>query len=76
MNEKLQKMLMESYSHYAVNQIDHEKFAQLIIDDVLKIIANPVNYNKYVYTTYDADRANGVARELSNKIKEHFKETQ
>ena len=76
MNEKLQIMLMECYSHYAVNQIDYEKFAELIIDDVLKIIADPVNYNKCVYTTHDADRAGCVARMLSSKIKEHFKVTQ
>jgi hypothetical protein len=76
MNEKLQVMLMECYSHYAVKQIDYEKFAELIIDDVLKIIADPVNYNKHIYTTYDADRAAGIAEEITKKIKEHFKATQ
>lgn len=53
-----------------------EKFTDLVVQDILDIMSNPVNYNKYVYTTYDADRANGVAQELSNKIKEHFKDTQ
>lgn len=74
MNERIKQLAINSHPPYG--NFDHEKFAQLIIDDVLKIIANPVNYNKYVYTTYDADRANGVARELSNKIKEHFEDTQ
>lgn len=76
MNEKLQSMLMECYSHYAVKQIDHEKFAELIIDDVLKIITNPVNYNNCVFTTFDAEKANCVARTLADKIKEHFKAPQ
>jgi hypothetical protein len=73
MNEKLQAMLMECYSHYAVKQIDYEKFAQLIIDDILKIIGDPINYNKHIYTTHDADRAASIASEITKKIKEHFK---
>ena len=76
MNERLQEMLMDCYNHYAVKQIDYEKFAQLIINDILQIVNNPVNYNKYVYTTYDKDQASGVAHAISDKIKEHFKDTQ
>lgn len=72
MNEKLQTMLMECYSHYAVKQIDHEKFAKLIIEDVLKIVSDPVNYNKCVYTTHDADQAACIVFEISNKIKEKY----
>lgn len=76
MNEKIKKILLECYSPYAVEQINHEKFVGLIIQDVIEIMSNPINYNKCVYTTYDADRAACVARELSNKIKEHFKDTE
>lgn len=76
MNEKLKTILMECYSHYAVKQIDYEKFAELIINDVLKIIEDPVNYNTCVYTTFDAEKARCVAHELANKIKEQFKAPQ
>ncbi len=53
-----------------------EKFAELIIQDILDIIANPMNYNRCVYTTFDASQARAVAEELSKKIKEHFKDTE
>ena len=53
-----------------------EKFTTLIVDEVLAIINNPQTYNSCVYTTFDADRADGVARQLAKKIKEHFKDTQ
>jgi hypothetical protein len=76
MNEKLKTMLMECYSHYAVNQIDHEKFAKLIIQDIVKIIENPVNYNTCVYTTHDSGLGACVAHEIVSKIKEHFKDPQ
>lgn len=53
-----------------------EKFAELVIEDVLKIIADPVNYNKCVYTTHDADRAGCVSSMISSKIKEYYKDTE
>lgn len=76
MNEKFKSMITECYRPYAVEQVDYEKFAGLIIDDVLKIMSDPVNYNRCVYTTHDADQAACVAIALCNKIKEHFKVTE
>ena len=76
MNERLKELMLKA--DYAAPELAGRanRLAELIVEECLQIINNPVNYNKYVYTTYDADRANGVAKELSNKIKEHFKDTQ
>lgn len=76
MKEKFKSMLVDCYSPYAVAQIDYEKFGDMIIDDILQIMTDPVNYNKCVYTTHDADQAACVALMLCNKIKEHFKDAQ
>ena len=53
-----------------------ESFAELILEEVFVIINDPKNYNNCVYTTFDSDRADGVARQLAKKIKEHFKDTE
>ena len=53
-----------------------QTFANLLVKDVLDILKDPKNYNRYVYTTFDASQANAVAQELINKIKEHFKDTE
>jgi hypothetical protein len=74
MNERIKQLAIDSHPPYG--NFDHEKFAQLIINDILQIVNNPVNYNKYVYTTYDKDQATGVAHAISDKIKEYFKDTQ
>ena len=90
MNQRIQDLIrqstvpIEQAEEYAESKnlvepsekLDVGKFANLIVDECLQIINNPVNYNKVVYTTYDKDQANGVARALANKIKEHFKDTQ
>ncbi len=74
MNERIKDLAVECHPPYG--NFDHAKFADLIIKDVLKIMSNPVNYNSCVYTTFDLDLAKSVARTLSTKIQDHFKDTQ
>lgn len=90
MNQRIQELIKQSAvpteqaQKYAESKnlvepnekLDVEKFANLIVDECLQIINNPVSYNKYVYTTYDKEQATGFAKTLSDKIKEHFKDTQ
>lgn len=59
-----------------VSEFELEELAKLIIDDVVAIINNPVNYNESVYTTFDLAQGNAVAQQLIKKIKEHFKDAQ
>ena len=49
-----------------------EKFAELIISDVLDILADSKNFNKCVYTTFDSSQGQCITIELAKKIKEHF----
>ena len=76
MNERLKELMIKA--GYAAPEIAGRAniLSKLIVEDCLEIINNPINYNRYVYTTFDKDRANGVAQALADKIKEHFKDTQ
>ena len=51
---------------------DKEKFAELIIADVVEIIKDQRNYNTHIYTTYDADRAIGLAAEIAKAVKQRL----
>ena len=54
------------------NEIFLPKFAELIISDVLDILADSKNFNKCVYTTFDSSQGQCITIELAKKIKEHF----
>ena len=83
MNERIQQ-LAEQARQYANSMYPsgldipkwgpahHEKFAELIISDVLDILADSKNFNKCVYTTFDSSQGQCVTIELAKKIKEHF----
>jgi hypothetical protein len=49
-----------------------EKFAELIVEDVLEILADRKNYNKHLYTTWDLSRADGIVYELAESIQKRF----
>ncbi len=72
MNEKFKSMLLECYSPYAVEQIDYEKFAKIILQECIGILENDRNYNKCVYTTWDQSQAKCVSAELVKNICDHF----
>lgn len=76
MNERLKELMLKA--GYAAPEMAGRasSLSKLIVEDCLEIMKDPVNYNNCVYTTFDADRAACVAHALSNKIKEHFKDTQ
>ena len=76
MNDKLKQIAVKAQVEHCISHVRLEEFAELIIADILSIINNPINYNECVYTTFDADRADGVAKQLAKKIKEHFKDAQ
>jgi len=62
MSERIKELAIECYNPYS--NFDHEKFADLIIDDVLAILADEKNFNKCVYTTFDLAQGQCVAKEL------------
>jgi hypothetical protein len=82
-NERIQE-LAEQAKKYSIERLDEtgelhkyydvyfEKFAELVISDVLDILADSKNFNKCVYTTFDSSQGQCVVTELAKKIKEHF----
>ena len=53
---------------------DIEKFAELILADVIAIIEDPKSYNKCVFTNFDESRARCVSVELIKEINQKFKD--
>jgi len=72
MNNRIKELVTECYSPYT--NFDYEKFANLIVEDMLAIMDDPKNYNRCVHTTFDLDRSKCVVAELANKIKQLYKD--
>jgi hypothetical protein len=82
-NERIRE-LADQAQKYSIERLDEtgelhkyydvyfEKFAELVISDVLDILADSKNFNKCVYTTFDSSQGQCVTTELAKKIKEHF----
>ena len=73
MNQKI-KLLWEQSSQRTdiMDEQRYEFFAKLIIEEVIKIMADSQNYNRCVHTHYDLDRAKCIVQELSKKIYGEF----
>ena len=72
MNDKLKELIAECYNPYST--FDYEKFANLILEDVLTIMSDSKNYNRCTYTNFDLNTALCVSTELSDKIKQLYKD--
>jgi hypothetical protein len=70
MNDKIKELALKCYNPYS--NFDQDLFAKLIIEEVMKIMADPKNYNRCVHTSHDLDQAKCVVQELSQKIYEEF----
>ncbi len=72
MNEKFKSMLMECYSPYAVEQIDYEKFAKMLLQECFDILSDEKTYNSCVFTTFDQSQAICVTEKTIEAICERF----
>jgi hypothetical protein len=78
MNERIRELAeqagytkdMFGFGHWDMPEC--QKFAELIIADVVEIIKDQRNYNTHIYTTYDADRAIGLAAEIAKAVKQRL----
>lgn len=66
-NKNPQTDFTSSYANF-----DREKFAELIIKDIVTIMNDPKNYSRCTYTNFDLDRAMCVSSELVKIINETF----
>jgi hypothetical protein len=68
------KILDEHASEYGDGTFENtpypelEKFAQLIVKEIIAIVEDQKNYNSAIYTTHDRDRAKGIVMELVKSI--------
>lgn len=72
MTEKFKSMLMECYSPYAVEQIDYEKFAKMILQECFDVLSDGKSYNHCVRTTFDQGLAACVTEKSIEAICERF----
>jgi hypothetical protein len=72
MNERIKELAIECHNPYS--NFDHEKFANLILADVIAIIEDPKSYNRCVFTNFDVSRSQCVAVELIKEINQKFKD--
>ncbi len=49
-----------------------ENFAESIIQEVMVIIQDQKNYNRWIYTTHDLDRAKAVISDVVKSIKQQL----
>ena len=72
MNERIKELATECYNPYS--NFDYEKFADLILADVVAIIEDPKSYNRCVFTNFDANQSRCVAIELVKEINQKLKD--
>lgn len=72
MNEKIKEILIECYSPYAVEQVDYEKFAKLILQECFNVMSDEKSYNTCVYTTFDKSQAICVTEKTIEAICKRF----
>ena len=49
-----------------------DKFAELIVHEVIQIAEDTKNYNRTIYTTHDLDRAKALMADLIKSIKQQL----
>ena len=49
-----------------------DKFAELIVQEVISIAEDTKNYNRTIYTTHDVDRAKALMADLIKSIKQQL----
>ena len=49
-----------------------DKFAELIVEEVINIAEDSKNYNRTIYTTHDVDRAKALMSDLIKAIKQQL----
>jgi hypothetical protein len=49
-----------------------QELTKLIVNDIIEIMSDPINYNRCTFTTFDESQAKCVASELAIKINQHF----
>ena len=76
MNERIRELLEQVGVKYVTMPDDtvYEKFAELILADVIAIIEDPKSYNRCVLTNFDAGQSRCVAVELVKEINQKLKD--
>ena len=70
MNERIKELATESQPPYG--NFDYQRFAELVIKDIVDIMSDQRTYNRCVYTTHDLDKAGCVVQEIIKVINEKF----
>ena len=71
--EQAQKVVGYTDGGYTeIKALDQEKFAELIVKEVIAIVEDQKNYNSAIFTTHDRDRANGIVKELVKSINQQL----
>jgi hypothetical protein len=77
MNNRIKEIIEKVGTDCSGKWMSTEKInevADLILDDVCAIITDTKNYNRCVFTNYDAERSNCIAIELIKKINQELKD--
>ena len=77
MSERIKELIETVGTDCSGKWLSTEKvgaLADLILEDILAVISDPKNYNRCVFTNFDADRGACIASELTKQIKQKFKD--
>ena len=70
MNERIKELAIECYNPYS--NFDHEKFAELIVLDIINVLESKNEIRHVAYTTYDLSVIEGTIEKSINAITEHY----
>ena len=70
MNERIKEIAIECYNPYT--NFDHEKFAELIVQDIIDVLESKNEIRHVAYTTYDSSMVEATIERSINAITEHY----
>ena len=70
MNERIKELAVECYNPYT--NFDHEKFAELIVQDIINLLESKNEIRHSAYTTYDSSMVEATIEKSINAITEHY----
>jgi hypothetical protein len=70
MNEKIKELAIACYNPYST--FDHEKFAELIVEDIINVLESTNEIRHIAATTFTLSVVEGTIEKSINAITEHY----
>jgi hypothetical protein len=72
MNEKLTEIAIKAQVEHCISHVRLDKFAELIVKDIINVLESKNEIRHVAYTTYDSSMVETTIERSINAITEHY----